>query len=389
MVKKHMIPKIAFIDDGINPDFVSEGVHFDSYVVDGDEINRDKSVCGVTHGTRCYEIFRDNVQAPYHLVSIKVLNDTTGKGTNKAMLTALHWCAKHDIELINMSMGTRQFSDFPPVVEAIENLSNKLVVAACSNSNTLTFPACLPTVIGVRHCEHTHLQNNHIYIQNPYDQIDVFVCTKDINLSDCGENSQTIYYSKLSNSLATPLITARICDYISQEFVELDVIRQRLKADALDNCSFADYGLYKSLLHKWEDLSIPIVAMLNNDSSTINKLSALLDVFNRDGYRAIALTNTCSANVSNLIFQLEWRGEGCVSVTDLIMLYYNFALPDILFLHMDLHSLLSLAKELQLDIIIAQNGNDIADCSNWDEAQVLELHDTEEKLYMKIRELLS
>jgi hypothetical protein len=388
-VKKTKIPKVVFIDDGINPNFVPETVYFDCYVVDGNEIKRDEPIYEFSHGTKCYEIFRNKVQTPYLLVSIKVLNNTTGTGTHKAMLTALLWCAKHDVDLINMSMGTCQFSDFAPVVKAVNNLSNTLIVAACSNSNTLTFPACLPTVIGVRYCKLTQQKNNFIFNQYPYDQIDLFVFAKDISISDYVESYQSVHFSTQSNSLAAPIITARLCDYFSQGYVGLDAVRQKLKADSTENSLFADYGLYKSLLHEWEDLSIPIVALLFDGMSASSKLSTLLDMFIQNGYRAIALTNYSMADAPNLIFRLEWHGEDHVSIADLIKLYYNFALPDILFLHMDLHSLFALPKNLQPDIVIAHNGNKSTYSNYCDEVSILELDENEINLFTKIRDLLS
>jgi hypothetical protein len=147
------------------------------------------------------------------------------------MVAALHWCSKNDVDLINMSMGTKQYSDFAAVVEAVTSLSHIPIVAACSNSNTLTFPACLPTVIGVRYCEHKLTQDSYIYQTDPYDQVEVLVCSVDNTIQ--------------SNSMATPIVTARVCEYILNGDTEPDVIKQRLKLDSIKNYSFADYSYYK------------------------------------------------------------------------------------------------------------------------------------------------
>jgi len=379
MVKAHRIPSIAFIDDGINPDSVPEGVPFGSFAVDGGEVIDDAPMREVSHGTTCYEIFRDRVRASYHLTSLKVLDNTTGVGTNNALVTALRWCADQDIDLINMSMGTRQYSDFPHIVDAVNRLQNSVIVAACSNSNTLTFPACLPTVIGVRCCGKECLERGFAYIQNPYDQVDVMAKLCD----SVGK------LSNKSNSFAVPRITAHICSYLAEGSSGMDAIRQKLRADAMKGHSFADYDFYRSLLPNWESLSIPTVAVIGDVPLVSNKLKALLDIFNRDGYRAAALTMHGMENVPNLIFQLGWRGEGHVSIPALVELYYNFTLPDILFLHMDKQGLLALPDGLRPDIAIAQGGIGDACFAAFDGASVLGFDEDVGQLYMKIKSLLS
>ena len=144
--------KVVFIDDGIDPGFVPENIPFKSYESNEAGVKESTAGCGLSHGTQCYQIFRDKVRSPYRLISIKVLDSMTGTGTKSALIAALKWCANQEIDLINMSMGTRQFLDFAPIAEAVQELSFAVIVAACSNQNELTFPACLRQVIGVRHC---------------------------------------------------------------------------------------------------------------------------------------------------------------------------------------------------------------------------------------------
>lgn len=380
------VPKIVFIDDGINSDVVPEDVIYDSMIVNEGEVKKNKPLRVISHGTQCYKIFRDRVQMPYHLISIKVLNSTTGTGMNKTQLAALHWCAEQKVDLINMSIGTRQYRDFAPIIEAVNNLPHTLIVAACNNSNTLTFPACLPKVIGVRHCKSAKLRDNFAFIENPYDQVDIATCVKNINIFDESNGLGSIAVG--NSSFAAPIITARVCDYIAQGHTGIDAIRQKLKIEAAKDIPFLGYNFYKCLLSTWEDISIPIVALLIKDALLGSKLKDLLNVFIQDGYRAIALSQYSKTNVSDLIFQLNWQGEGQVSVSELIELYYNFTLPDILFLHMDLQSLLALQRGLQTDLIIKSHDTKIAD-DCWDDISILDINESAEHLLIKIKNLLS
>ena len=256
MATKSQIPKVAFIDDGINSEFITSGISFENYTADETGVYLSGLVNEKSHGTMCYQIFHNNVHIPYCLISIKVLDNATGLGSHKALLSALNWCASQDISVINMSMGTRQYTDFAPIAASVSRISKSIIVAACSNENELTFPACLPHVIGVRHSNHEKLEGNFAYLHNPYDQIDVVTCVKDEPI--CFGNN---HIEKMSgaNSFATPLITARICNYIGQGYSTLDAIRKQLECDSIKDTTFASHKFYKNLICKWESIAIPYV----------------------------------------------------------------------------------------------------------------------------------
>ena len=331
--------KIAFIDDGINPEPIPKNICFENYTADENGVKPDKPISEASHGTLCYQIFHSTVYVPYNLVSIKVLDSYTGTGNHKSLVSALNWCANQDINIINMSMGTRQYLDFAPISDAIKRLSDIIIVAACSNENELTFPACLPYVIGVRHCNHEDLTGKFTYIDTPYDQIEILTCAK---------------YGQMdgANSFAAPLITARVCDYIARGFSGIAAIREQLRKNS--SCfAMPDYGFYKRLLLKWEDLNIPIVAIPENADKYAVKLKSLIQCFVQDGYRAVGLTTRTETSAEDLVFSLNRQGATQVELPDLIELYYNFMLPDIIFLHIELPTLIKLPKKLQADITLS------------------------------------
>ena len=309
-------------------------------------------VSGITHGTKCYRIFRDKVNAPYRLISIKVLDDATGTGKYTAFSTALRWCAEREIDLINISMGTRQFTDFESVSKAVKHCTTRkkapktVIVAACSNQNTLTLPACLPDVISVRHCDCKALRDGIgiAYIPASYDQTDVMTCVKpSVNTP--------------SNSLAAPLISAYVCDLLAQGYSGLEAVRKKLMTDAIDDDrSFIHYEFYKSLLSSWETVGVPVILWPDSAGDSFDKLRALIRRFVQDGYRSAALSLNQQTNVTDFVFQLSAMKSGQTnapaSLPALVELYYNFILPDILFLHMDASVALTLPEGMRPDIII-------------------------------------
>jgi len=377
--------KIAFLDDGINPEFVPDGVPFNSYAADENGLHPCEPESRVSHGTMCYQIFSNTITTPYSLLSVKVLDNATGTGNHKALVTALKWCATQDIDIINLSMGTRQYMDFSPIASAVQMLSKTVIVAACSNQNVLTFPACMPTVIGVRHCDRPELIGNFTYLHNPYDQINVMTCVKDIPISFGGGCIDTL---SGSNSFAAPLISARVCGYLSQG-VAPQAVCERLKIDSVCNAGFADYDFYKNLYVKWEEVEIPIVAVPGDfvceaDRAEIfAKLKLLIAEFVKDGYRALCLLANHETSIVDFMYSLE----STIPTRELIGLYYNFALPDIIFLQMRLEDIMLLPKELQADVVIKAGGQ-IIERDYLEGKYIFDLDAPHQKLFPRIVELL-
>jgi len=325
-------PTLALIDDGIHHSCVTADQPFESYIADEYGVIQGMVPEGYgTHALACYNMFKKNIRVPYRLISIKVINHETGTGLKKSLLSALHWCAQHDIDIISMSMGTRQHSDFAQVSKAVNALSKTIIVAACNNQNTLTYPACLPNVIGARHYKEKTLRDRFAYIPNPYDQIELVTCAEDA-----------------SNSMAVPIVTAHVCEYIAKGFSGLRVIKQKLKEDAVQDISFVNYDFYKNLLPEWEEIQIPIVVLPDDIPEGIDKLKHLVAVFVENGYRAAILSQNHKTCVANHIFSLSWQGAQAY-LLDLIKLYHNFILPDILFLHIKREHICSIEADIVIE----------------------------------------
>jgi len=382
----YIIPKIVFIDDGINPEFIPQGIAFESYIADANGVHAGTAISDVSHGTMCFQIFNNHVCTPYSLVSIKVLDNQTGTGNHKALLAALKWCEGQNISIINMSMGTRQYTDFAAIATAISNLQNSIIVAACSNENTLTFPACLPQVIGVRHTSNELLAGRFVYLDKQYDQINVATCVKDEPI-DFGSG----YFEKMSgaNSFATPIITARICNYLGQGFTTLEDVKKQLELDSVKDVIFTTYKFHKSHIREWENCSVPVVAVLDSAHEANHKLEILLDAFIQDGYRAIALSDAQHTNAAKFVYNLSWPGTGEATAVELIELYYNFALPDILFLQIDIQATTNMPKNLQADVLLKLPGVQMDGYVNIDEKYVLDMGKPVASLFADIIRLLS
>jgi len=362
---------VAFIDDGINSDYISRDIAFESYIADENEVRVAPPVNSISHGTLCHHIFSAYVLAPYRLISIQVLNDETGMGNHKSLVAALDWCARREIDVINISLGTQQYTDFASIAEKIKRLHDTIIVAACSNQNELTFPACLPQVIGVRHCSHEALREGFAYLHDAYDQIEVLICAKEVTLTtDKGVGTT----ASAANSYAAPVISAYICNYLVQGIMKSENIRQQLEADAVPfsfNC-----GFYEKLIHIWEEPSIPMVAVMCDDPGIAReKMAAIINIMVSEGYRAIGLSLNLHTDAEDLIFHLPCNADAKVSLPDLITLYYNYAKPDIIFLHMDVGKQRTLPEVIRPETVLCMPDKLNDTCGCWEKKNILNLCD--------------
>ncbi len=202
-------PHVVFIDDGINQNFFDVDLKYDLEIPNGSHthvINRNNNSTGrLNHSTTCLGIVKKYC-SNFICSSIKVLNDSNWKGSIERLLIALEWCTEHDVDIINLSIGSTLFHDAKKLLPTINKLANKsLLIAACSNRNIVTYPASFTNVVGViatRENQNIKFLNNHFSGFN-------IEAPSEHELTDL--NGHT-FISDKSNSCAAPYITAEACN---------------------------------------------------------------------------------------------------------------------------------------------------------------------------------
>ena len=78
--------------------------------------------------------------------------DRNGEADIESLVYSLKWCLKHDVKIISLSLGSVAIEDKEKLVNTIQALlkQNVVLVAAANNTNTVTYPASLEGVIGVK-----------------------------------------------------------------------------------------------------------------------------------------------------------------------------------------------------------------------------------------------
>lgn len=131
----------------------------------------------INHGCICYQVLYENTRdIEYTLHCIEVIGNNEKKSNIKNLITALEWCLENKIQIISLSVGTRDTVDGEMLNSIIGKLYDKgiIVVAAFNNQDTLTYPAVLKTVIGVCIDKKKALPlNSYIYVENDDKNIDI------------------------------------------------------------------------------------------------------------------------------------------------------------------------------------------------------------------------
>ena len=119
------------------------------------------------HSSTCIKIIKKYTDiSNIDWIDINIINtEYTGNICN--FLKALEYCRKNGVKLIHLSIGSRDFRDFERIKKETELLlkKNTIMVAALSNEDEYTSPACLEGVIGVK-CSASLKDNELFYLED-------------------------------------------------------------------------------------------------------------------------------------------------------------------------------------------------------------------------------
>lgn len=194
--------KIAVIDNGIEEAFLKKPLEYKVFVTnEGQCVTDDIDMKQVSfrHGTTCAMII-EKYFPQCALSSIRVL-DKEGAGMITKVAPALEWCLRHEIKVINLSLGSTHFKDKELMRDIINQYTAQglLIIAATSNSGKISYPASFSNVIGVAAAYNEYLS----FAGNGHLGLDVLAPVEHELLME-GE----LVELQRSNSYAAPYVTA-------------------------------------------------------------------------------------------------------------------------------------------------------------------------------------
>jgi Subtilase family. len=198
---------VAILDTGVFPGIFPVGpIAYDMEVTPTGIVRPRKSKIQSFHGTMVAAIL-ELYAHDYEICSIKIFDDETDTTTCKMLCSALKWCLKKNIPIINVSAGCLDLSEFKRIGKIVELLhrNGQTVVAAYERNGMPAMPAEHKTVIGVR--SDPSLHNDEYYFDTKSSKRD-YVASGQHKLHYL-TGSETIDTAP-ATSFAAPLITAAL-----------------------------------------------------------------------------------------------------------------------------------------------------------------------------------
>lgn len=336
--------RVAWIDDAVNLDFIqcigNQNVRIaGTYTVEGGEVRAQQTKTEkITHGSVCAGIFVSEVRCRCELLFIQVLDTDSLRGNIHNLAAALEFCAKSQINVVNLSLGTTRIRDAGLLQDAIHKLvqAHVVVVAAASNRNLLTFPAALEHVVGV--CELTAANRKY-----PSDCI-LYKSTKRI-----------FRYRDMSvmtggyNSYAAAAVTADVCDPISRgvtqaEEIKYDLIRKK--------------AAKKSKKRKRSKIVKPILFVcVRGAEEAAREIKHILRFFYGHEYEGICISDALPTDLCSGILNLSDFMRGVPKINHRLGLLTNAADADFVIWHVPA-SMIGMMERKSIDITVTDRAGD-------------------------------
>jgi hypothetical protein len=144
---------ILIIDDIINKKYL-KNKYIDIFLLNSTKKNIERlsnEIYGCTHSTIIAQILERNVKVTFKIINIALKCDVERKIDIEDLSVALEIGLDYDVNVINLSIGSRKLSDIKYLKKVIEEINNRKIPLICSISNSMdmTIPASLDCCIGV------------------------------------------------------------------------------------------------------------------------------------------------------------------------------------------------------------------------------------------------
>ena len=236
---------IGIIDSGVDP---SQILNYD--IVEGTRISiNDKGEIWYDdswtdlygHGSLCFQTIINeicNVQYGYEtpdvqFVIVAVIGED-GVGDHRLIVPAIQWCLKQGVSIINISLGTLEYSIEKEILNTCQVCYDKnvVVVAATNNSGKSSLPASITNVVRCKVA--VDCGNNEVYYDTSTDSFSLQVLPLQVEI----QNGTKVVHSRPKNSLAASRLTGIIAKILIQNkvFTPLDLKNELInRAICFDN----------------------------------------------------------------------------------------------------------------------------------------------------------
>lgn len=282
--------KIVIIDSGIKETF-AEYIDF-YYVVDQSNVVTKKTIIGDTednHAGLCAYIIKQ--YAPCcEITNIKILEENHTAEIKK-LNSALEWCLKQSVDIVSLSVGSREQKDAEVLHPAVIELYKKgtIMVAASNNQNSVTYPAFFKEVIGVKCDLSNSLPEGKLWVDDgDIRHIDISVG----NISNFPEVKN--YNLGHNNSFAVPYVVAKIANIMDKE--KISYTKENVLCELRKNQEEHMPAEFYTKSFPRFYVPNPIIVRLGGKDYYETLIKKAVEVFRKSGYMAIAFSTQDSAD---------------------------------------------------------------------------------------------
>ena len=207
--------RVAVIDSGIDNDNPVIAGHVKGYISFFEDregqmhSSEEPHSDAFGHGTACADIIR-RLAPDCDLYSIKVLGQTlSGKGT--AFATGLRWAIEHDMQVVNMSLGStkKEYSGLFYELADSAYFKNIMLVTAANNMPTTSYPSLYAAVTSVA-CHEG--QNPYEFFYNPAPPVEFGAPGVNVTVAWLDGQQRTV----TGNSFSAPHISGLIAKILGK-----------------------------------------------------------------------------------------------------------------------------------------------------------------------------
>ena len=144
-----MVIRVAIIDSGVHAGHPHVNGVAGGLGIDSAGCEHDDYVDRLGHGTAVAAVIREKAPAA-QIFAIKVFEQELS-ATAEALVSACDWASRHDIQIVNMSLGTQNAGHERALAGAVARLraTGAMIVAAGEQDGVRWLPGALPEVLGV------------------------------------------------------------------------------------------------------------------------------------------------------------------------------------------------------------------------------------------------
>ncbi len=290
--------KLCLVDEEIQSNLLTKILQKEPQI---EKVNSNHVLCmeDVSHGTLCAALLLERLNQLGLTDYIDLRHFSISEHTNlraySQLVSSLRYCTKEKIDLVSMSVGVLGRTCAAEFQNIIETAESTLIVAAASNNLRLTYPAAMPSVLGIKHTL-TVSEDKYAEVTDPPDGVEVMA-----NLSET-EVMKTLYReygmnTAKSNSILVPQICAEIAAAAIKKNVKptKHMALQWLTKGVKYRSGF--YNPYYCNIK--EDDMVPIILLEYSDEDERNALKAALCIkeeFEQNCYSCTVISDLISEN---------------------------------------------------------------------------------------------